>query len=115
MLIAIISTQACQNWFLWRTLMKVEESRRAYASLGTRQEGERFEDIGLSLCALPLQILVLRFQRTEFQWSAEVPKASGGQRETEEMEEFAGSIQCDIWTEKLPPKHAQYLYYTVET
>ena len=46
--------------------MKVEESRRAYASLGTRQEGGRFEDVGLSLCASPLQILVLGFQRTEF-------------------------------------------------
>ena len=60
--------------------MKVEESGRVYASLGTRQEGGGFEDIGLSLCALPLQILVLRFQRTEFRQSAERPKVSGGQR-----------------------------------
>ena len=61
-----------------------DESRRsggAYASLGTRQEREEgFEDVGLSICALPLQILVLRFQRTEFQQSAEMPKVSGGQR-----------------------------------
>ena len=38
-------------------LMNSDESGRsggAYASLGTRQEGRRFEDIGLSLCALPL-------------------------------------------------------------
>ena len=104
----------CQNWFLQRTPTKVEESGRAYISLGTRQEGRRFEDVGLSLCASPLQILVLGFQRTEFWWSMEVPKASGGQRETEEMEEFAGSIQCDIQTEELPPQHAQYLYYTAE-
>ena len=33
----------------------------------------------------------------------------------EGMEEFAGSIQCDIQTEELPPQHAQYLYYTAET
>ena len=76
--------------------MKAEESGRVYASLGTRQEGGRFEDVGLSLCALPLRILVLGFQRTEFQQSVEVPRASGGQRETEEMEEFMGSIQCNI-------------------
>ena len=105
----------CQNQFLWWTLMKAEGSRRAYASLGTRQEGRRFEDIGLSLCASPLQILVLGFQRTEFQWSAVGLKVSGGIRKTEETEEFVGSIQCDIWTEELPPQHAQYLYYTAET
>ena len=29
--------------------------------------------------------------------------------------EFAGTIQCDIQSEELPPQHAQYLYYTVET
>ena len=46
--------------------MKAEESGGAYASLGTRQEGGRFEDVGLSVCALPLQILVLGFQRAEF-------------------------------------------------
>ena len=34
--------------------MKAEESGRAYASLGTRQEGGWFEDVGLSLCASPL-------------------------------------------------------------
>ena len=57
---------SCQKWFLRQTPMKVEESGRVYASLRTRQEGEGIEDIGLSLCALPLQILVLGFQRTEF-------------------------------------------------
>ena len=46
--------------------MKVEESGGAYASLGTRQEGGGFEDVGLSVCASPLRILVLRFQRAEF-------------------------------------------------
>ena len=95
--------------------MKAEESGRAYTSLGTRQEGRRFEDVGLSLCASPLRILVLGFQRTEFRRSAVGPKVSGGVRETEETEEFAGSIQCDIRTEELPPQHAQYLYYTAET
>ena len=93
--------------------MKAEESGRVYISLGTRQEGGRFEDIGLSLCALPLRILVLGFQRTEFRRSAVGPKVSGGIRE--EMEEFMGSIQCDIRTEELHPQHAQYLYYTAET
>ena len=51
-----------------------------------------------------------------------VPMISGsaeGQRRSEiaeeGLEEFAGSIQCDIRTEELPPQHAQYLYYTVET
>ena len=92
-----------------------QKSRRVYASLGTRQEGGRFEDIGLSLCASPLRILVLGFQRTEFQRSVVGPKVSGGIRETEEMDEFAGSIQCSIRTEELPPQHAQYLYYTAET
>ena len=94
--------------------MKAEESGGAYASLGTRQEGGRFEDVGSSIYALPLRILVLRFWRTEFRRSAVGPKVSGGVRETEEMEEFAGSIQCDIQTEELPPQHAQYLYYTAE-
>ena len=75
----------------------MEESRRAYARLGTRQEGGRFEDIGLSLCASPLQILVLRFWRTEI---AE-----------EETEEFMGSIQCNIRTEELPPQRAEVIYY----
>ena len=90
--------------------MKAEESGGVYTSLGTRQEGGSFEDVGLSVYASPLRILVLRFQRTEFQWSAVGPKVS----KTEEMEEFTGSIQCDIQTEELPPQHAQYLYYTVE-
>ena len=63
--------------------MNSNESKRSggvYTSLGTRQEGGRFEDVGLSLCASPLQILVLRFRRTEFRQSAEGPKVSGGQR-----------------------------------
>ena len=56
-------------------------------------------------------------------WISEdrVPMISGsaeGQQRSgmveEGMEEFAGSIQCDIRTEELPPQHAQYLYYTVE-
>ena len=100
------------------SLTNSDESGRSggvYASLGTRQEGGRFEDIGLSLYASPLWILVLGFQRTEFWWSAVGPKVSRGIRETEETEEFTGSIQCDIWTEELPPQHAQYLYYTAET
>ena len=29
----------------------------------------------------------------------------------EGMEEFAGSIQCDIQTEELPPQHAEVIYY----
>ena len=44
--------------------------------------------------------------------------AKGQQRSEiaeEGMEEFTGSIQCDIKTEVLPPQHAQYLYYTAET
>ena len=89
--------------------MKAEVSGGAYASLGTRQEGGRFEDIGLSVCALPLQILVLGFRRTEFQRSVVGLKVSGGIRETEEMEEFAGSIQCDIQTEELPPQHTEVI------
>ena len=44
----------CQNRFLRRTPMKAEESGGAYASLGTRQEGGKFKDVGLSVCALPL-------------------------------------------------------------
>ena len=94
--------------------MKAEEGGGVYASLRTRQGDRRFEDVGLSICASPLRILVLGFQRTEFQRSAVGPKVSGGIRETEETEEFVGSIQCDIPTEELPPQHAQYLYYTVE-
>ena len=46
--------------------MKAEEGGGAYASLRTRQGDGRFEDVGLSICASPLQILVLGFQRTEF-------------------------------------------------
>ena len=76
--------------------MKAEESGGAYASLGTRQEGGSFEDIGLSVYASPLRILVLGFWRTEFRQSAVGLKVSRGVRETEEMEEFTGSIQCDI-------------------
>ena len=40
--------------------------------------------------------------------------AEGQQRSEiveEEMEEFTGSIQCDIQTEELPPQHAE-LYTT---
>ena len=70
----------CQNRFLRRTPMKAEESGRANASLGTRQEGRRFEDVGLSLCALPLRILVLGFQRSECWRSAEVRDSGGGNR-----------------------------------
>ena len=76
--------------------MKAEEIGGVYASLGTRQEGRSFEDIGLSVYASPLRILVLRFRRTEFRRSVVGPKVSGGIRETEETEEFMGSIQCDI-------------------
>ena len=93
--------------------MKAEESGGAYTSLGTRQEGGRFEDIGLSICASPLRILVLGLRRAEFRRSAVGPKVSRGVRETEEMEEFTGSIQCDIQTEELPPQHAQYLYLVI--
>ena len=85
----------CQNWFLQRTLMKVEESGGAYASLGTRQEGGSFEDVGLSIYASPLQILVLGFWRTEFRQSAVGLKVSKGIRETEE----------------LPPQHTEVIYY----
>ena len=74
----------------------MEESGGAYASLRTRQGNGRFEDIGLSVCALPLRILVLGFQKTEFRRSAVGPKVSRGIRGTEETEEFTGSIQCDI-------------------
>ena len=91
--------------------MKTEESGDMYASLGNRQEGGRFKDIGLSVCASPLQILVLGFQRAEFQRSVVGLKVSGGVRETEEMEEFTGSIQCDIQTEELPPQHTEVIYY----
>ena len=101
----------CQNRFLQQTPTKAEEGGGAYASLGTRQEGRRFEDVGLSICALPLQILVLGFQRAEFQRSAVGPKVSGGIRETEETEEFVGSIQCNIRTEELPPQCAEVIYY----
>ena len=101
----------CQNRFPWWTLMKAEEGGGVYASLGTRQEGRGFEDVGLSICASPLWILVLRFQRAESQRSAVGPKVSGGIRETEETEEFMGSIQCNIRTEELPPQHAEVIYY----
>ena len=42
----------------------------------------------------------------EGQWRLEIAE--------EGTEEFAGSIQCNIQTEELPPQHAQYLYYTAE-
>ena len=57
---------------------------------------EGFEDVGLSICASPLRILVLGFWRAEFRQSVVGLKVSRGIRETEEMEEFVGSIQCDI-------------------
>ena len=110
----VCSQDYCQNRFLRWTPMKAEEGGGAYASLRTRQGDGRFEDVGLSVCASPLQILVLGFRRTEFWRSAVGLKVSGGIRETEEMEEFVGSIQCNIWTEELPPQHAQYLYCTAE-
>ena len=91
--------------------MKVEESGDMYASLGNRQEGGRFKDVGLRICASPLQILVLGFRRAEFRRSAVGLKVSGGVRETEETEEFVGSIQCDIRTEELPPQHTEVMYY----
>ena len=59
---------------------ELQQSGRKWKSI---HECGMFEDIGLSLCALPLQILVLRFQRTEFRQSAEVLKVSssrGGDR-----------------------------------
>ena len=31
----------------------------------------------------------------------------------EEMEEFMGSIQCDIRTEELPPQCAEVIYYHI--
>ena len=89
----------------------MEESGGAYANLETRQEGRSFEDIGLSVYASPLQILVLGFRRTEFRRSAVGPKVSRGIRETEETEEFMGSIQCNIQTEELPPQRTEVIYY----
>ena len=51
---------------------------------------------------------VLMISRSaEGQWRSEIAE--------EGMEEFTGSIQCDIRTEELPPQHVQYLYYTAET
>ena len=44
-------------------LMNSDESGRKWKSIC---EGGGFEDVGLSVCASPLQILVLGFQRTEF-------------------------------------------------
>ena len=40
--------------------------------------------------------------------------AKGQQRSEiveEEMEEFTGSIQCNIQTKELPPQHAEFIYY----
>ena len=37
------------------------------------------------------------------QWRSEIAE--------EGMEEFAGSIQCDIRTEELPPQCAEFIYY----
>ena len=52
----VIDTEGeCQNRFLRRTPTEAEMLR----------SGEGVEDVGLSLCASPLQILVLRFRRTE--------------------------------------------------
>ena len=39
----------------------------------------------------------------EGQWRSEIVE--------EGMEEFVGSIQCDIQTEELPPQHAEVIYY----
>ena len=53
-------------------------------------------------------------------WISEdrVPMISGsaeGQQRSEiveeEMEEFTGSIQCNIQTEELPPQHTEVIYY----
>ena len=91
-LLYFMKSQNLSKWWAhWQQWMTVRNSSSdelwwkwkkggVYASLGTRQEGRGFEDVGLSLCASPLQILVLRFQRTEFQQSAEGPKVSRGQR-----------------------------------
>ena len=57
----LLSACLCQNRFLQQTPTKAEESGGAYASLGTRQEGRRFEDVGLSICASPLRIVTDRF------------------------------------------------------
>ena len=40
----------------------------------------------------------------EDQWRSEIAE--------EGMEEFVGSIQCDIPTDKLPPQHAEFIYYS---
>ena len=39
----------------------------------------------------------------EGQWRSEIAE--------EGMEEFMGSIQCNIQTEELPPQHAEVIYY----
>ena len=110
-LACLLADDICQNQFLRQTPTKAEESGGVYASLGTRQEDGRFEDVGLSVCVSPLWILVLGFRRAEFWRSAVGLKISRGVRETEEMEELAGSIQCNIRTEELPPQRAEIIYY----
>ena len=44
-----------------------------------------------------------------------ISRGAEGQRRSEiaeeGTEEFAGSIQCDIRTEELPPQHAEVIYY----
>ena len=43
----------------------------------------------------------------EGQWRSEI-----AEEEMEETEEFAGSNQCNIQTEELPPQHAEFIYYS---
>ena len=45
-------------------------------------------------------------KEAEGHWRSEIAE--------EGMEEFAGSIQCDIQTEELPPQHAEVIYYNSE-
>ena len=55
--------------------------------------GGGVEDIGLSLCASPLRILVLGFQRTEVRQTAELPDVSrGGGRELRSLREVFNAI-----------------------
>ena len=89
--------------------MKVEESGGVYTSLETSEEGRRFEDVGLSICVSPLQILVLGFWRAEFQRSAVGPKVSRGVREIEETEEFVEVFNV-IFKLRICPLSVQRLY-----